>query len=531
MDHQSQDQIGRLLSRYPILLVIGIGLLVAAAMGMWVGSGEIMKAGGVIAGCIAVGTTLALGRNYWMLIPFAFTSDLPAIPVGGRTIELGELAGVAGGLTFLARYAMKLQRFTLFHKSHAPVLLYAGWAMFIFFLHPVGLSSSGESLGGARFYAKILLGLVAFIVMANQEIGERECKWIIIITVVATVLTTAYEIGSHFLPFLRESGPVEYTYTGDAFYTWQQALGNVPTLLVLLMLARYRSGEIFSLQRGVWLLGLFVGSVAMIVASGKRGAVGMLPLFTITAAFFRKEYGYFMLWITGAFLAVVVLVAGHGTLFHLPLTAQRALSFLPAKWDTEMEHIEGGQDSFRKELRRLAWIKIKQDPWVGTGYQVDLKMAQDMAVQYAIGGGDIEAQVAPMAMSSVWHNTWLGYAADFGIPASILVGFIYLTVLRRAWTTARVLPPHSMTMTLTMYILLFSIRDAAFSHTSGHSALDAFSRWWIYGLLIAIELTNRQRLATPPAEPESAGGRPLLQPAIAGRPARQPARVQRPAAF
>ena len=378
MDHHSEDQIGRFLSRYPIILVMLIGLVLAAAMGVWVGSGEIMKAGLVVGACIAVGTTLALGRNYWMLIPFAFTSDLPAIPVEGRTIELGELVAVACSLTFLARYALKLQTFALFRKSHAPVLLYAGWAMFIFFLHPVGLSSTGEGLGGARFYVKILLALAAFLVMANQEIGERECKWIVIIILAGSVLSEMKDIGSYYLPFLNERQAVAVTYEADSFYTWHQALAIAPTAFIMIMLARYRSSEIFSLKRGVWLISLFLVCALFIVASGKRSAAIGIPLYAMTAALFRKEYVAIVLWIGGTILATTFLVAGHSaSLFHLPPTAQRALSFLPGKWDSEMSMMEGGQDDFRKELRRLALLKIEKDPWIGTGYQIDQKLADD----------------------------------------------------------------------------------------------------------------------------------------------------------
>ena len=37
-------------------------------------------------------------------------------------------------------------------------------------------------------------------------------------------------------------------------------------------------------------------------------------------------------------------------------------------------------------------------------------------------------------------------------------------------------------------LFLFVSRDLAFTHASGHSALDAFSRWWLYGTLISIGL-------------------------------------------
>ena len=172
--------------------------------------------------------------------------------------------------------------------------------------------------------------------------------------------------------------------------------------------------------------------------------------------------------------------------------------------------------------------KIEKDPWFGTGYQVNLSLAQTLTAQYAARGGDTELQVAPFAMGSAWHNTWLGYAADFGIPASVIAGIIYLTVIRRGYRTFRASPAHSLTQMLAMYILLFTLRDLAFSHTGGHSANDAFTRWWMYGLLVSLAIANKKREATEPTAKVQAGGHAALHHQYADHPARQPIRMQRP---
>jgi hypothetical protein len=516
----------------PHLLIAPLVLLFAAlTVALAIGRGDVFTVAWIVGGLALVGATLMLGRNYWLLIPLAFTADLPAIPIAGRAVEFGELVGAACSVTFLARYALRLQPFTLFRKSHVPVLLYAGWVMFIFFLHPIGLSSAGASVGGARFYAKIVIALVAFLIIANQEIRERDCKWIIALLVLGTVLTTIKEIAVYFIPGAMDTVAPISGNEGDAYYTWHQALANVPMLVILLLVSRYPAGELFSVRRGLWLLGTFMVCVALIVASGKRSAVGAIPLYAMSAAFFRKEYRFLSIWVTGAALAVGLVIVGHGTFFHLSLTGQRALSFLPAQWDSELQMMEGGEDAFRAELRRLALKKIEKYPWVGLGYQVDLSLAQSIAAQYSAFGGDIEAEVTPAALGSAWHNTWLGYAADFGIPASVLIGVIYLSVLHRSWLTARGLPPGSLRQTLAIYILIFTFRDVLFAHVGGHSALDAYSRWWMYGALASIALAVRSPATAPPA-PEPPRLRSLQsRPDRMGRPVRQPAGVQRTASF
>jgi O-antigen ligase len=170
--------------------------------------------------------------------------------------------------------------------------------------------------------------------------------------------------------------------------------------------------------------------------------------------------------------------------------------------------------------------KILRDPWVGTGFAVDTSTIQRLITQSQ--RGTLEDQVLPFAVGSAWHNTWLGYAADFGIPASILVGIILLTVLYRSYRTFKESPPKSMTQTLSLYIFLFAVRDVAFSHTGGHSALDAYGRWWMYGLLVALSLTNQARVTAQQTAKVADGSKSVLDPTLVTQPARLPATVHRP---
>jgi sigma54-dependent transcription regulator len=132
-------------------------------------------------------------------------------------------------------------------------------------------------------------------------------------------------------------------------------------------------------------------------------------------------------------------------------------------------------------------------------------------------------QAAPYAIGRAWHNTWLGYAADFGIPFSVIQGILYLTVLFVSFKASRLLPFGSHRSIISIYILIFTVRDLAASHTSGHSALDAYSRWWMYGLLFAIYATlPGSKKSHSKAQPNNR--EPLLQRNIPFRPAHRPTR-------
>jgi len=522
----------RLTSRLQVAIAMVVALLLTFFLAISIGNGEPAEVAIIVVAVVCIALVIMLGDKYWMLIPFAFSSQLPAVPIRGRLLELPEIVAVLCSLALVVRIAMKRQKFTIFRIQHVPVLLYAGWVVFIFCLHPIGfsgLADSGAGLGGARFYAKILMALAVFLIMANQEVTERDCKRMLVSIIFGTAVASAWQIGVYFLPSFLGTY-VDLSLDPDAFYTWQQSLAIVPLLLITLGFSRYRSSELFSLHR-LWAVLAFGLCVVLIAFSGKRQALATVPMLAILAAFMRREWGFLMLWVGGAILAGCIIVAGHGELFRFPLIVQRALSVLPARWDAELgTAYAGGKDEFREELRRQAIKKIELDPWIGEGYQIDLSVGQALSNQYATRGGDIELQCAPFALGSAWHNTWLGYAADFGIPASVIAALIFFSVIRASYKLTGQFPPGSLRATLVCYIFLTATALLLRSHTSGHSSNDAFQTWWSFGLLvsIAVQTTKDQaagKLGLGGTSPSPKGAAVLLPLGVG-----QPQRPHRPAA-
>ncbi len=475
----------------PILLIVG-GLLLAVAVGFLVGSSQWSDIYIGVWALMGVVSVLWLGSKYWLLIPFSLSFSAPVVPLGSRAVELPELVIMVCVVLFLARLALKAQKLHVMRLEHVPVLLYTAWAALIFAHNRVGFAVFGASSGGARFYLKIFLAVAAFLVVANQKITNRDCKWILIVTVIGTAL----DFGKTLLSYYMFGGSAMFVDPLEN-YTWQQELSAVPLALVLILFSRYRAAEIFNVAK-IWRPLLLLICIPIILLSGKRSAVFCLFLYPVTATFCRKEFRYVFLCVASAVMASLILIAGQGTLFHLPLTAQRAVSWLPGRWDSELAYIEGGQDDFRARLRELAVRKIQKNPWVGSGYDVNFQATQS----FTTAPNKFDAYITQMAIGSSWHNRWLGYAADFGIPASILLAVIYIFVISRSWRTIGRLPPGSLLQTMVMYILIMTVTDAVFSHVSGHSANDASTRWWMYGVLVSIAASlKKERSSLQPAAP------------------------------
>lgn len=482
-------------ARLHIVIAIVVALVVAAGFGVSAGEGDFRFVYGALVGAGVVAIMGMLGEKYWLLVPFSLTCQLPAIPIMRKAVEVPELVIAACSVTFACRFALKRQHFTLFHSSFSPMLLYIGWATLVFIQNPVGLDMMGAETSGARFYIKLALTLASFIIVANQQITDRDCRTVIVLALTGSLLSTAYNISVQSHPAFAAIQQSQATADSPLLYTWHQNLAIVPIMAIMLLLARFRSKELFSLDRLGWMLVLLV-CCGLVMLSGKRTAVAAIPLVLVAAAALRREYSFVFLWVGGAVVALALIVALHGTLFTLPLLAQRSLSWLPGRWDSTLSHMEGGKDEFRERLRELAMEKIRDDPWLGRGYAVDRRLLGLIAAT----PNQHEKFILQMAQGSSWHNTWLGYAADFGIPASVLQAVIYAFVICLGVKTCKRLPPNSMRFVIVFFVVLQTVRDVVMSHHEGHSSLGPYLRWWMYGIVVAIALRTRSEAIDDPSE-------------------------------
>ncbi len=472
---------------------MAVGLLVALFLGMAVGEGRRMHIAAVFAVMVGAPVLLSLGKNYWYLIPASLLSGLPAIPFGGRNINLAELCIALCFGIFITRVAFKLDKIILWRATHIPIYLFMAWVLFIFCLYPTGLAAFGAATMGGRFYLQLILAFMAFVIIASREINEKDCKWIFYSIILGAIINATYSVYSFIFigtqdDFLSDGGG------GDGFYTWHQSLAVPAVAYSFLIFAWKKPSSILQFKKPLLSL-LYLTAIILALYSGKRMGLVAVLVAPILGAIIHKQFFYVWLGIFTAAILSVFIIFGHGEYFRLPLQMQRALSILPADWDREIRGLERGADPFRESLRRFAMENINRNPIIGKGFTVEYSeiIGQLMATKYVGSGAD--SQAAPYAIGRSWHNTWLGYAADFGIPLSVIQAIIYLTVLVVSYKAIRILPYNSLQFVLCGYIFMYVCRDLLASHTSGHSAVDAFERWWMYGVLFAIyaaATTNKQ---------------------------------------
>jgi hypothetical protein len=117
--------------RLPLLLTILGALAGMFFVGAAIGQGEFVQIYLLLFTLLALGGIFALGSRYWLLIPFSLSFSAPVIPLGGRAVELPELAIVVCAVLFVVRLSLKAQKLHLFRSDHVPFLMYAAWAALI----------------------------------------------------------------------------------------------------------------------------------------------------------------------------------------------------------------------------------------------------------------------------------------------------------------------------------------------------------------------------------------------------------------
>jgi hypothetical protein len=478
--HSSDLRIQSIAPRLPLGVTIVGALAGMFLVGAAIGQGEFVQVYLLLFALAAVAGVLALGSKYWFLIPIAFSFNLPAIPFGGRAFELPELAILLCTVVFACRYALHSRSVFLFRPAHAGVILYSVWAGIIFKLHPVGLLVMGSSSGGARFYFKIALAFASFLIVANQKVTDRDAKWIIRLLLIGSIVSMTINI----IQYRFSPSPVNPDPNANVedYYTWHQAISLPAVIFMLWLVSRYKIKEIFSLTRP-WALFLFIFCVVAAAISGKRAGLASVLVIPLIAAILRKEYFYVVCGTILTVALIFVLTLGQGDLFRLPLQVQRSLSYLPGKWDWEVrEQFQSSIDPFRKEMRELAWENIKQHPLVGQGYAVNAHEIWGIASR-----GDLNMfTVLSLALGSSWHNTWLGIWSDLGFPAVLFWAMFWIQSVAIGHQVYRRTLHGTAYRTLAMMILLYFIGDILRSWTSGHSATDPFTRWWMYGVILSM---------------------------------------------
>ena len=361
------------------ILIAAFGLLLAVLVGSLIGSSDYKML--ILAAVVvfAIAFWFASGRWFW-IITIASSYLGGTFPIlGGSFTPFQILMGVGIAKFFVEEVIMRRASFA--KVGRLQLLLIAGF-MTILTLHGIhdrfGMRFLGSSVWGGRNYVNVYVGLVAFFVI--QSVTVKSTLWnklpfvILAVTsfdLLVAIVTTVFPSSIYkiypFYSAVSTAGVVELL-TGQEDVTGRVgSFGNFGYILVAIVLAATSVRRLISLQHLSRLTLVAIGTLAVLY-SGFRSAVANL-FFTFMAAVLRD-----LRW---GVLAVLPIIAAllfglsfiNSDVVRLPRQMQRALSFVPGKWDSDMARDASASNDFRQRVWRLWWHEyFPKRPLVGRGF-------------------------------------------------------------------------------------------------------------------------------------------------------------------
>ena len=451
-----------------VLVFIGAVLLAVKSLM----SGAFSKAGIIVSLFIGLAVVLILDERYWLMLPVLSISRLsiPGLPFDGT--ELGCLVVfVVHCFRMVVRRDERKSVLSRDVLATVPLLL---WMFIVWMLNPVGLAMFQSRVIGGRFYFDIAVGFLAFLTLASLQIKEKDARYLFYAILLSQLLWLFRGI------LFPQADPDSLILSGSGLeqeVSARYAFITCSAIFVLLF-AKWSLREIMASPMRI---ALFLLLALLVAYSGKRQAFGTIVLVPFFRLFLtRKDVG---LTIVVGFLAAVLVcaaVAFDGSVYTLPRSAKRALAVVFPRY--ERETAGGIHDVFRQEMRKQAYCLIDESPVFGRkGFAMDLENTGWMKF-----GGGHTSLYAGHAYSGNWHNMWLAYACDFGLPGLFFAICFWIYLLRFVFHENRLI---SQGVYLHACFLFFSyqlLSSLVFSWVSGHASRSTYMTWIQYGMLLAL---------------------------------------------
>jgi hypothetical protein len=416
-----------------IFVITGLGILFAFLAGNYVADENYVALFAVIGGVTAASIFFGLGRRIYLLIPICWglTGKIGVLPI---PFSIAQLVIIASSAYFIADiiFQKKTEK-APFETIDLWIWINLLYLVTVFFRNPVGFAflGSGDRVGGMP-YVNILLATAAYLILSRVRITPEYATklplWILLVALFSSFAgavafftpQVGIILGQAYSAFMPATFVVDII-AGETRFGFFQNLG---TTLILYVVAQTNPLSLIHF-RHLGSLCLYLSGMTMIFLSGFRNAIISTILYTTLSVFLRDRF----LGAVKIAFAIIVVIIGAIFIslinFDLPLTAQRALCFLPGNWDPQA--VSDAKDS--SEWRFEMWeIALSSDKYInnkifgdGFGYmRADYERGVDVMFGRTFLRQD-EARQEMYLLDGDFHSG--------PISAVKVVGYIGLTLL------------------------------------------------------------------------------------------------------
>lgn len=393
-----------------LFLLAGLGVLFSFFAGNYVADENYIPLLAVAGFMVVSLVFFSVGTSVYLLIPacWGLQGQISILPL---PFDVRELAIILASVFFVSGLIFKTDKGKLtIEKIDVILLINIGYLVTVFFRNPVGINALGGDRVGGKPYVDVVLGMMAYIMLSRYSIRKQDALKLPLIWICTAGFSSLAGTISQVLPglgtvlgkFYSPFTPFDMSEAGGDVTMGETRVSTVDlgSALVLYVCSKYNPTTILKNNRIGAFFSYLLGWV-LIFLSGFRNAIIGAFLTTLAATVLRDR---FLGFVKVAFLTLTILIGGvliSYTNITIPLTFQRALSFLPGNWDQEAIQDAKGSTEWRFRIWTIALTSEKyiKSKMLGDGFgflRADLEtMADAMHGGAGFGGEDsaIEAEL------------------------------------------------------------------------------------------------------------------------------------------
>lgn len=373
----------------PVFVILGT-LVLAIVTGSSIGSGQERFAFGVMGIIIVTAFFLSVRQKVWMLIPMTWMlgGKITLLPL---PVSVAQVAVLFAFGTFLLLKAFKVVRIKpKIGLVEFWMLINLFYLLTVYLRNPVGVEALGSDRVGGKPYFDTVVACCAYWVLARSVATPKEGYVVPLLSVAGHGLAAWLNAIAYQFPFTVQ--PLAQIYSGiaaaenpDAVAALEKGSRHAYLLGLGGGLANYAiyRWRPFTVINPIFFGRFFTFSVAfsLILMTGFRSALITLFLGFLWVTFFRDGIIAVFRVIMVVAAIVGLLISMQGNLIDLPQPAQRALSFLPGKWDYSAKREAEASTEWRVEMWKtiLTSDKYIANKWLGDGFGFTRYQFQVMA--------------------------------------------------------------------------------------------------------------------------------------------------------
>ena len=423
------------------------GILLALMLAKSAGGGSYGMIFGVFLSLAAITIALRFKEKIWVSIPifWGLTGQIASlgIPLGARDITILFVF-----IAFLTLRAFKIVRKQpTFGGLEILALIMGIYVVISFIRNPVGVDVLNSDRVGGRPYFNCFVAFLAcwvlrqttlrpesanrlaFTMTAGRMIEGVLAQFLLWIPALAGFFALYYTCG-----FFVGLGPTTATPIPGTESTGR--LGHLAAIgqpLLIYLCCRFSLKSFFYPNKIFWLLLLAVGTLCVLL-SGFRSTLSLCIGAFVLAEFIRYRWrGVAFLAGMGAAVLIIVML-GNGTLFNLPLSAQRGLSWLPGKWDTYAKLEAAESTRWRTDMWKLMLFTDRyiENKVLGDGFGFSKRQFDTIMAIQLQGGSSAEGQESFMITGAV-HSGPVGSVRHGGYVGLVILLVLLFALMREAW--------------------------------------------------------------------------------------------------